>query len=216
MIYRTAEVVKDVLVAIDENRRSDQLIAEGDIDTLSLEAIIRSKIEEGVRMVHCEAPLTMLESGHTFVGGSSGDLFIDDSGRGFVALPRDFMRLLIFRMSDWERPVTEAISESDARYKLQFSRYKGIYGNPQKPVVAIVRRSEGKVLEFFSCKDSNAKVAQASYIPFPAIKDGLIDISEECYRAAVYRISALALATLKDELSTALMEISRGFLGINN
>ena len=40
-----------------------------------------------------------------------------------------------------------AISADDPLYDLQSSRYKGIRGNVQKPVCAVVNRAEGKVLE---------------------------------------------------------------------
>lgn len=140
-------------------------------------------------------------------------VFWGDEGNGYIILPEDFMRLICFRMSDWRRSVYEALTESDPRYALQSSKWKGVRGNPEKPVVAIVRRPEGKVLEFYSCGDSTATVAHATYLPYPRIdKDGGIDIAEECYRAAVYRAAALALASLGDQLSATMLEISRSLM----
>lgn len=211
MIYRASEMTKDVRIAIDMNRRDDPLFAEEDIDTLSLDDIIREKLADAVRMVEMEAPLELLESGHDL--RAEGSVFIDEDGKGFIPLPSDFMRLVAFRMSDWKRTVFEAISESDPQYVLQSSRFKGICGNPEKPVVAIVRRAEGKVLEFYSCKDDKATVAQSTYIPYPRIDDqGGIDVAEECYRAAVYRAASLALASVGDQLSSTMLEISKGLL----
>ena len=71
-----------------------------------------------------------------------------------MILPSDFMRLVAFRMSDWKRTIFDPIKETDPEYGKQSSKWKGICGSPEKPVVAIVHRSEGKVLEFFSCKDN--------------------------------------------------------------
>ena len=140
-------------------------------------------------------------------------IYWGEGGKGFIILPDDFMRLISFRMSDWERTVHEAISESDPQYALQSSRFKGICGNPEKPVVAIVRRSEGKVLEFYSCKTDEASVSQATYLPIPKIdRDGGIDVAEDCYRAAVYRAASLALASVGDQLSTTMLEISKSLL----
>lgn len=211
MIYRASDMVKDVRIAIDMNRRDDPLFAEEDIDTLSLDDIIREKLADAVRMVEMEAPLELLESGHDL--RPEGSVFIDEDGKGFIPLPSDFMRLVAFRMSDWKRTVFEAISESDPQYALQSSRFKGICGNPDKPVVAIVRRAEGKVLEFYSCKSADAGVAQATYLPLPKIDSyGGIDVAEECYRAAVYRAASLALASVGDQLSATMLEISRGLI----
>ena len=203
-------MARAVRVAIDMNKGDEPLIMEGDTDTLTFDEIIYAKLADAVRLVETEAPLFMLESGHDF---GDDNVFIGEDGKGFIILPNDFMRLISFRMSDWTRTVYEAISESDPQYALQSSRFKGICGNPEKPVVAIVRRSEGKVLEFYSCKTEEASVAQATYLPIPKIdRDGGIDVAEDCYRAAVYRAASLALASVGDQLSTTMLEISKSYL----
>ena len=56
MVYKIEVVERDVRIAIDENKTSDQLISDEDIDTLSLNDIIRSKIVEAVRRVESSAP----------------------------------------------------------------------------------------------------------------------------------------------------------------
>ena len=184
MTVQATEMAKAVRVAIDMNKDDEPLFVEGDTDTLTLDEIIMAKLADAVRLVEMEAPATMLESGHDF----GDNIFIGEDGKGFVILPEDFMRLISFRMSDWKRTVFEAISENDSQYALQSSKWKGICGNPEKPVCAIVRRSEGKVLEFYSCNDNTAIVTQATYVPIPRIDiDGGIDVAENCYRAAIYR-----------------------------
>ena len=204
-------MARAVRVAIDMNKGDEPLIMEGDTDTLTFDEIIYAKLADAVRLVETEAPLFMLESGHDF---GECDTYIGEDGKGFIILPNDFMRLISFRMSDWTRTVYEAISESDPQYALQSSRFKGICGNPEKPVVAIVRRSEGKVLEFYSCKTEEASVAQATYLPIPKIdRDGGIDVAEDCYRAAVYRAASLALASVGDQLATTMLEISKSMKG---
>lgn len=201
MVYKILHIARDVRVAIDQNMTSEQLIATGDIDTLSLEDIIRSKIVEAVRRVESMAPARFLEEGHTF-----GDaVYWGAHESGWVLLPDDFMRLIAFRMSDWERTVYAAISVDNPLYGKQSSRFKGIRGNVQKPVCAIVNRPEGKALEFYSCKSEEAYVSCASYVPYPCIdeSDG-IDISEQCYMAVVYTVAALVLSTCgeKDKASS--------------
>ena len=214
MTVQAEEMARAVRVAIDMNKGDEPLIMEGDTDTLTFDEIIYAKLADAVRLVETEAPLFMLESGHDFAERDTcSSIFWGEDGKGFIILPDDFMRLISFRMSDWRRTVHEAISESDPQYALQSSRFKGICGNPEKPVVAIVRRSEGKVLEFYSCKTEEASVAQATYLPIPKIdRDGGIDVAEDCYRAAVYRAASLALASVGDQLSTTMLEISKSFL----
>lgn len=213
MIVRAEEMARAVRVAIDQNRASERLLLEEDADTLSLDEIIYAKLADAVRLVETEAPRHLLEAGHDLIEANDKDFFMGEDGKGFVVLPDDFMRLISFRMSDWKRTVFEPITEEDPRYALQSSRWKGICGNPEKPVAAIVNRSEGLVLEFYSCDDRKATVAQATYLPYPRIdREGGIDVSERCYRAAVYRAASLALASVGDELATTMLEISRSLL----
>lgn len=202
--------MRDVKVAIDQNASSAVLLAEEDVDTLSTDEIVRSKIVEGTRRVVRIAPSHLLDGGVPF-----GDVVYWSSRlSGRIILPEDFMRLFIFKMSDWERPVYDPITAADAAYGLQFSRYKGIRGTPQKPVVAIISRQEGLTLEFFSCRNTGATVEQALYFPFPRIDgDGGIEIPERCYNAVVYEAASLTLMTIgESELSARMSELSKEFL----
>ncbi len=190
MVYQLERIVRDVRVAMDQNAGDVQLIAGEDEDTLSLDEIIRSKAVEAVRRVESSAPMQYLEEGHQF--GDSVSIDADGSGR--VLLPDDFMRLVAFRMSDWERTVYGAIAPAHPQYAQQSSRFKGLRGTPQKPVCAIVNRPEGKTLEFYSCDSDEAYVEYATYIPYPAIDDSDgIDISERCYEAVIYTAASLVL-----------------------
>jgi hypothetical protein len=207
MIYKLTEIARDVRIAIDQNMTSEQLIATDDIETLSLEDIIRSKIVEAVRRVETAAPVHFLEEGHDF-----GDaVYWGDLESGWVLLPDDFMRLIAFRMSDWERTVYAAISVDEPLYAKQSSRYKGIRGNVQKPVCAVVNRAEGKALEFYSCNSEDAYISRASYLPYPHIdEDDGIDISERCYTAVVYTVAALVLTTYGEaDKASALTELAK-------
>lgn len=56
-------------------------------------------------------------------------------GVGRVRLPDDFLRIAYVRMSDWNRPVNEAITEDSPDYSKQRNPYTR--AGTQKPVVAI-------------------------------------------------------------------------------
>ena len=210
MIVQAEDMAKAVRVAIDMNHNSTPLLVDDDIDTESFDEIIYAKLVDAVRVVEQEAPLHLLEQGHQF-GGDNVNW--TENGKGWLVLPDDFMRLVVFKMSDWKLSVSDAISQDDPLYLRQFSKWKGISGNPEKPVVAIVNRAEGTVLEFFSCNDDTATIEQAVYVPYPKIDiDGGIDVSEKCYRAAIYRAASFALASIGDQLSTTMLELSKSLL----
>lgn len=210
MIVQAEDMAKAVRVAVDMNHSSTPLLVDDDIDTESFDEIIYAKLVDAVRVVEQEAPLHLLEQGHQF---GSDNVNWTENGKGWIILPDDFMRLVVFKMSDWKLSVSDAISQDDPLYLRQFSRWKGISGNPEKPVVAIVNRAEGTVLEFFSCNDDTATIEQAVYVPYPKIDiDGGIDVSEKCYRAAIYRAASFALASIGDQLSMTMLELSKSLL----
>lgn len=210
MIFQIDNIMRDVRVCLDENMMSEALLESGDIDTLALDDIIRSKILEAVQRVHMDAPNYLLEGGHNF-----GDaVYWRELESGWVLLPPDFMRLVVFEMDDWERAVYQAISTDDPEYEKQRSRFKGIRGTAQRPVCAIAMRPEGRVLEFYSCKSSDAHVSRAMYIPYPKIDEANgVDICERCYKAVVYTAAGLTLlACGETERGNALSELAQTFL----
>jgi hypothetical protein len=213
MIYQVDRIVGDVRVAIDENRLDNALLVGGDEDTLRLDEVIRSKIVEAVERVHMEAPYYLLEQGHNFDGASDA-VYWGDQESGWVLLPEDFLRLVVFEMSDWERPAYSAITPADPQYAKQHSRVKALRGTAQRPVVAIAVRPEGRVLEFWSCKSENASITRAVYMPHAYVDElGGVNISERCYTAAVYMTAALALTTVGEaEKAKTMYEMTKTFL----
>lgn len=207
MIYQLDAIKRDVRVALDQNAVSDALLGEGDVDTLSLDEVIRAKIVEAVKRVHSEAPAYLLDGGHNF-----GDaVYWMEKECGWVLLPEDFMRLVVFQMDDWVRAVFKAMSADDPEYAPMQSKFKGVRGTYQKPVCAISIRPEGRVLEFYSCKSHTALVSRAVYLPYPKIDPyGGVDICSRCYEAVVYTAAALVATTLGEmNQSAALNELAK-------
>lgn len=215
MKYQVKDIIRDVRVALDQNMSSAQLMELGDVDTLSLEEIIHSKIEESVRTIVLAAPVRMLGSGLPF-GESIAWNGQEGQSSGYILLPDDFLRLIAFQMSDWSRAVYDAIEPTDSRYALQSSRFPGVRGCPQKPVVAIVNRSIGLTLEFYSCNGGKGvSIKQALYIPKPKEELGAIHIPHLLKEAVVYFAAYLvAMAVQHSEQAKALLAISNSL--INN
>ena len=218
MLYSVNDLKKEIRIVLDQNMTSEQLFESGDIDTLTLDEIIESKLADATRIVIINAPNYLLDGG---VDGGKlfGESIFWDSGatghgKGSINLPSDFLRLICFQMSDWSRSVTEAINESHPIYAMQASRYSGIRGNPEKPVVAIIHTSVGLTLEFFSCMGGeNVKIKKARYLANPKIVDGQIDICEKLKSATIYYAASLVSTTLKDvEGANMFKEISKNLM----
>ena len=177
----------------------------GDVDTLKLDEIIESKVVDAAMVIEQNAPAYMLDSGKAF-GESIGWDGQPGYGAGYIHLSDDFMRLVCFQMSDWDYAATLAITEDSPQYQMQRSRFAGVRGNPQKPVVAITSQPIGLVLEFFSCySGENAFIKKARYIPIPRIKNGKIDLCEKLRRAVVYYTAYLAALSLGNGDAAAAM-----------
>lgn len=209
-IYQLDKIKEDVRIAIDQNMASATLVGISDIDTLSLNEIVRSKVVEGVKRIHAEAPSYLLDGGFNF-----GDaIYWMDKGSGYILLPEDFMRFVVFQMSDWVRPVFTVLNTDDAEYHKQQSKFKGVRGTYQRPVCFISIRPEGRVLEFYSSKDETAQVSKGVYLPYPYIdeNDGIY-ICSRCYDAVVYMVAASTVTALGDvEKGNVLSELAKSIL----
>jgi hypothetical protein len=211
MTYYLEDIKEDVRIVLDENQVSDNMMT--DIDTLSVDDIIRSKVEEAAKVVYLAAPAHLLEPGNNFADSIAWNE-TEGIGPGWTILPDDFLRLVSFKMSDWERPVYSAILPDDPLYLQQSSRFAGIRGNRQRPVCAIVMRPQGRVLEFYSCSaGTGVSVDMAVYAPMPKIEHGSIDIYERCYRSVVYKTAGLVAINLGEtDKAKVLFEISNELL----
>ena len=196
MIYQVENIIQDVQVALSNNRQDIPLVNDGDLDTLEVLDTIQSKIEEAARTVTAIAPAYMLERGHSL---DESAIYWNEDCSGTILLPNDFLRLIVFKMSDWDKAVYTPITPEDERYRLQHSGYKGLRGTPSRPVCALGMNANGRTLEFFSCKTTDAVIEDGVYSPIPRIDDiGGIDISEDIYTAVIYQIAYSVAATFGD------------------
>lgn len=216
MEYPVEQLVREAKVAIDENVSSEPLASLGDLDTLTLDEIIGSKVEDAARLVEQSADHSLLDAGQAFGGAIYWDGDIVGYGAGRINLPEDFMRLIVFQMSDWAYPVTTPIDDTDPRYLMQSSRYGGVRGNPERPVVAIVHGPTGMVLEFYSCETGpGTHIKSAHYIAVPKIVGGSINLCPKLKRAVVYRLASLACLTVGNgDLAAMLLSTSNELAGI--
>lgn len=169
MDYDVNDLMLEARVALDMNNVSLPLLNEGDVDTLSIEELIKSKIAPAARIVETAVPRHLLDSGKAF-GGTIGWRGTVGVGSGVIQLPDDFMRLIVFQMSDWDRPVVDAADEGSEVAAMQRSRYSGIRGTTHKPVAIITPRPTGLTLEFFSSKGgASVTLTRARYLPIPKI-----------------------------------------------
>ncbi|MCC8071322.1 MAG: hypothetical protein LIO90_05935 [Bacteroidales bacterium] len=194
--YSVAQVTADVRRRLNHNAPAPELIAADDLDTLLLDDRVRELLLPTLTDLYLAVPYTHLCFGHHFgqdvgwhTGGSVGAF------SGWVPLPDDYLRLVVFQMSDWERPVVEAQTIDHPSYLLQRSAATGLRGTPERPRCFIAVRPEGLVLEFYSCLSQQATVGQALYQPRPTfITPDHVDIPPLCYHPLIGRLAAALTA----------------------
>ncbi len=215
-----SDVIREVKIILDENITEVSVLTD-DPDQLQMEGHIRARIIDAVRAIHEAADSSLLDDGEEIPVESTVTVIqnqIDgaayQNGTGYVTLPDDFMRLVIFKMKKWKRPVVEAISDTDPRYFLQKSRFVGIRGGTEKPVCAITTGGASKVLEFFSLSpgETDLEVEKHRYLPLPAIEDDTIKMCRKLVRPIYYQCAALVALSLKDQSSANLFEIAKSYL----
>ena len=177
-----------VRVALEENLSGGGLIRDNDLDTLTLDQEIWSKVEDAAVAVSLAAPKEYFREGERIPAGAI-EISWDMSGR--LPLPADFMRLLVFQMDEWQRPVYEPIGEDDPLYSRQKDRWAGLRGTPERPVAAVVHDDEGLTLEFWSCGSLQARPLRSSYAKFPKVTGNTLTMEPLLYRPMIYMAAAL-------------------------
>lgn len=212
MEYSVQDIIKEVRKALDENEVNESLL--DDSDTLSLNAIIEQKIPDAVRSVTESAPSRLLDGGVEFASTLNWESGVAGKGMGYTVLPGDFMRLVIFQMNDWRRPVVQPIEDTDPMYFLQKSKFSGIRGGIDKPVCAITTYPIGKVMEFYSCVGgASVAIKVAKYLSYPSVKNGNIDICKHLFTPVVYYTAGLVCMTYKDnQQAESLFAIANDYL----
>lgn len=209
-----SDIIREVKIILDEN--ITESFIEGDPDQLQLKDHIEARILDAVRHIHEAADSSLLDDGLPIpleVGGQP-TIQVNPDGTGYVALPDDFMRLVIFKMTKWKRPVVEAISDTDPRYFLQKSRFLGIRGGVDKPVCALTTGDASKILEFYSLPpgETDQSVEKARYLPLPKIEDNSILMCRKLVRPIYYQCAGLVALSLKDQSAANLFEIAKSYL----
>lgn len=215
--YAIATLRTAVRTAMDENV-SDQLNLNVNTDTLSVSTLIETNIPIAVRIVDTLAPLHMVGTGESVSSSTiswKGDVDYLGNRPGEITLPSNFLRLVNFKMSDWAYGVGTPISETSTKYNAQWSKYGGVRGNPENPVVAII---QGNKLQFFSSHYSTsaserATVEDMRILTVPAVSNGNIDIPPLLKDASVYYTAYLVAKTLNQEaLAAHLLETTKSLL----
>lgn len=98
-----------------------------------------------------------------------------EPGHGEIDLPRDFLRIVSLRMSDWKRSVSSVVFPDSDNYPLIFTSRTRRYKIRQGPAIALIPSRNSFRLEFIGSKQPDAWLELATYIPNPFGEDMRIE-----------------------------------------
>lgn len=197
--YKVEDLIKEVRIAIDQNMQDTQLETFADADALALSEIVRSKLEDAARIILSKAPLNLCGGGKPFLQESSKyDTIVSfekSASQQYtciasVQLPNDFMRLLLFKMKSWARPLRTVITPEHPRYDVLRSKYGGVSGHASFPDLVQI----GDTLEAYGCTSSDDTISVAQYLPLPQISKDSDNTTEVLELPMLLRRSVVYMA----------------------
>ncbi|MCH5227308.1 MAG: hypothetical protein J1F16_05770 [Muribaculaceae bacterium] len=116
----------------------------------------------------------------------SGPIETDKTGCVTMPLPDDFLKLVSIKMSDWQRAVSEITDSQSPKALQQGSRFPGIRGTPQRPVVILEGDAGGKLVVKMYSSTKGATLESACYISRPEVDSSdMIEVPPGVYHQLV-------------------------------
>lgn len=219
------DVVEQVRICLDQNMTSKALADLGNVDTLSLDELIWSKIEDAALSVVLAAPVFMLDDISVPIGNEKLSIEPEFPHAGIVELPSDYARLVMLKLSGWQYPIYEVLPPHTSLYAQANSGFN-VFGTKDRPVVFLVPTQYGKRLEVYCASNRSDTIENCLYVPKPKMRpagldgsetDGMhIKLGDDLERPTIYYAAYLtAMAVNDDNAAAKLLGVAKDKLGIN-
>lgn len=153
-------LVNKVKTKIDEISTLDTPLQQITMaDESPIDTIIESLLDESALEILLKAPFHRLP-----VTSATPTITPDPNDRtvGTIAVPDDFLRLVSFKMDDWQRSVTELAVKGDPISRRQANKH--IRGGISRPVGVLSKNSSGVVIEYYSTFSETHSLSEFLYI----------------------------------------------------
>lgn len=163
-----SEFRRQVRVCLDENMSSEVLQYLEDVDTLSLDDIIDSKVEDAALSVVRSAPISKLGDISKSLDGVL-DIAQRAPYKGVMRLPVDFERLVRFKMRGWPLALYGAQPPLSPYYEQANSEFS-VFGTKDRPVVFLVPSADNAsdlCAEIFCASSQHDVLDGCTYVAKP-------------------------------------------------
>lgn len=220
--YELTYIIGRVRNILDQNMDTDSMSGFGDAETLELDEVITEQICAGAQMVELAAPHEMLGNGVDF-RSSIGKIQVASDGMYFIPLPKDFLRIVYFRMNDWNVGIEDFHRIGSAEYYRNHSRYRSVSSSPYRPIAVLLPRDTGdgkmavEVRSTGLVADGKLAVNNGMYIPKPTITENGVKLCSKLEDPIMYAIASLVANSFGAvQQSVNLMSTARALAGITN
>lgn len=169
-----SQIVEKAYKCLDEVYPDTPL--SSDIDEFHIEDFV----DDAIRFIGRVAPVRALGEGESFVPPTTQE-------GNPVTLPKGFVRLIAFQMSDWALPVTDALYSDSPRYQQQADPI--LMGTTKRPVVFVC--DGDKNLEYYS-STGTIKKAQAFVVSDTA------EYPEQLSNVIAWKTAEMVLSAMND------------------
>lgn len=199
-----SEIYEKVRAFLDELGDNDAGFMLSDKDSSELNTIIDKVTPLSVRNIHISAPYRMLD----------GDMYVPsdfsvENKKATMTLPENFLRLVQVKLSSWNAPVVNVVTEDMPEYRMQANEY--MRGTHYKPVCALVLLADGlQGLELFSAKDDEDYLSSLIILKEPEWEGDYIYICPRLRNSIIAQITGQTLLALGEE------QRAQTFLSLSN
>lgn len=169
MNYTMTEIEERIYALLDEDKETlDELVEYADPGATPAK-LIRMVLPDAAQITLSRIPMSELtECRHItdlYASGGGGVTHMT-SDRAVMTLPPDFLRLIYFRMDDWESGVRTPLAWGGDPYRLRASDPVRGTRRRTRPAVTIAERGDIRQLEIFGTR-SGSRPEIFDYIPKP-------------------------------------------------
>lgn len=175
-------------------------------DTVKLDDYIKSCIPDAVNLVVLGSPIRCVNK----KAYSPTTINNNGDGTGYVVLPKDYISLIAFKMSVWNKVVVKAESVNSKAYAAQCNKVTRAGKN--KPVCILNNVADDKIIEYYSIGLTDTPVVdlflyEAKYTPESGLN---LEESDPIALAVCYMCTSLVYTifenntTAKEMKATAL------------
>ena len=212
MEINVEDMIRRVRIAIDE-----QIPLDTDSDfTARLDEEIKHALLTACIQLSGELPYDMILP--TTIGNGDISIKVENAdGTGMVSLPKDFLRLVKFKLNSWVQSVRQLTDPRSNEGRMQASPWTR--GTPEKPKAMLGETRSGyRMMEYYTAGKNNNTydhtVECLCYVGTPSETGSIIDapIQEDCIPLIIYRAAGIVMEGKQNgELADRFYKLSTAY-----